>query len=114
MRRNVLKSDFLLALHQDGKRKSLGVLVYSVSRLYYFLQSPKILLSDDHCGPSTKRGHSRALKIEPQSGVRSQSDGREREGSLIAEIVNMKDLVFSNGTFHPSEIINDEVMALSV
>ena len=82
--------DVVFSFHINGMRKSLSVLVYSVNYRHYFPKSPKIFLSDDHCGPSTLCLHSRGLKIEPHCRVRSQRNERKWQGSVVTKVIDLE------------------------
>ena len=88
MRLHIDEIDFVFRLQKYGKRLSLGVIVYSVNFRHYFPKSTNIFLSNDHYRRSTLVMYSRGLKIQPQSTVRGQSNGREREGSLVTKSVD--------------------------
>ena len=112
MRAKVLKIDFLLSFSKYDKRKSLSVLVYSIKGRHNILKSSKIFPSNKCHGPSTRSLQSRSLEIEAQCTVRSQSNWREREGSLVTKVVDSEWLLIKSRSFHPGQILFEKVSFL--
>ena len=114
MRAHIPKLAFVFCFRKNSKRKSLSIRVNCVYHCHNFPKSSEIFLSDDHCGPSTLCLHSRGLKIESHCRVRSQRNRREREGSLVTKVVDSEGLLIQSRPFHPSEMIFEKVLFLSL
>ena len=112
MRAHILELDFVFRLQKYVRRETLAFLVKSVHNQHNFFKSTDIFLSNDYYGSSTLSMHSRGLKIYPQCAVRCQSNGREREGSVVTKIVDKEGFLIEVKSFHLRHVIFDKVMFL--